>query len=109
MFKGGEGIVTFLVSYVGQWKYPAVADTIREIWMHSAPTFDLMAEMSAAGGNICLSLQQRFMEDQVRELFLKELEENGIPYELRQVISADNAFSQNRSKACVPRGPRMIV
>ena len=92
MFNGGEGIVTFLVSYVGQWKYPAVADPIREIWIHPAPTFDLMAEMSAAGGNICLTIQQRFKEDSVREMFLKELDENGISYDLKQVIAADNAF-----------------
>ena len=92
MFNGGEGIITFLVSYVGQWKYPVVADSIREIWIHSAPTFDLMAEMGAAGGNICLTIQQRFKEDSVREMFLKELDENGISYDLKQVIAADNAF-----------------
>ena len=91
MFNGGEGYVTFLVSYVGQWKYPAVAETMREIWIHAATTFSLMAEIGAAGGNICLTLQQRFREDTVREAFLRELTEKGIPYDLKRVIPADNA------------------
>ena len=37
-------------------------------------------------------MQQRFKEDSVREMFLKELDENGISYDLKHVIAADNAF-----------------
>ena len=91
MFNGGEGFITFLVSYVGQWRYPAVADTMREIWVHPPNTFSLMAEIGAAGGNICLTLQQRFREDTVREAFLKELDEIGIPYTVKRRIPADHA------------------
>lgn len=91
-FNAGEGFMTFLVSYVGQWKYPAVAETMREIWIHPATTFSLLAEIGAAGGNICLTLQQRFQEDSVREAFLKELTKHGIPYELKQVIPVDHAL-----------------
>ncbi len=90
-FNAGEGYITFLVSYIGQWPYPAVTDTIREIWVHPPNTFSLMAEIGAAGGNICLTLQQRFKEDIIREAFLKELDDNNIAYTIRQRIPADHA------------------
>ena len=92
MFNGGEGLITFLVSYVGRWHYPAVADTMREIWVHPPNTFSLMAEIGAAGGNLCLSLQQRFREDTVREAFLRQLEEKSIPFHVVQRIPGDNAW-----------------
>ena len=91
MFNGGEGLITFLVSYIGRWRYGAVADMIREIWVHPPNTFSFMAEIGAAGGNICLTLQQRFREDTVREAFLRQLDENAIPYQLVRCIPGDNA------------------
>ncbi|MBR2532607.1 MAG: hypothetical protein IKE56_08135 [Lachnospiraceae bacterium] len=91
MFRGGEGMITFLVSYIGRWHYPAVADMMRELWIHPPNTFSLMAEINAAGGSICLSLQQRFREDSVREAFLRQLEENSIPYRIVRKIRSDNA------------------
>ncbi|MBQ7175058.1 MAG: hypothetical protein IJR62_06325 [Lachnospiraceae bacterium] len=91
MFRGGEGVITFLVSYVGRWHYPAVADMMCELWVHPPNTFSLMAEINAVGGSICLSLQQRFREDSVREAFLRQLEENGIPYRIVRKIRSDNA------------------
>lgn len=91
MFNGGEGVMTFLVSYVGRWRYPAVAGLMRELWAHPPNTFSLMAEIGAVGGNICLTLQQRFREDSVREAFLRQLEENGVPYCVERRIPIDNA------------------
>ena len=91
IFNGGEGLITFLVSYVGRWRYPAVADVMRELWAHPPNTFSLMAEIGAVGGNICLTLQQRFLEDSVREAFLRQLEENSIPYSVERRIPIDNA------------------
>ena len=91
MFNGGEGVITFLVSYVGRWRYPAVADALCELWAHPPNTFSLLAEIGAVGGNICLTLQQRFTEDTVREAFLRQLDENGIPYTVVRRIPVDNA------------------
>ena len=41
-----------------------------------------MVILGAAGGNISLSIQQRFSEKTVVEAFLSLLKENGIPYEI---------------------------
>ena len=90
MFLAGEGTITFLVSYIGRWRYPAVADIMRELWVHPASTFSLMAEINAVGGSICLGLQQRFREDSVQEAFLRQLEENSIPYRIVRKTRSDN-------------------
>ena len=92
MFNAGEDVITFLVSYVGKWSYPAVAETIREIWAHPSDTFGLMAEIGAVGGSICITLQQHFNEDTVREAFLHQLDENGIPYDVVRKSGIDNAL-----------------
>ncbi len=90
-FSGGDGYVTFLVSYTGKWKHPAVGAYIREFWTHPPNTFSLMVEISAVNGRIFLSVQQRFQEDTVRESFLRQLEAHGIPYTLRRVMESDIA------------------
>ena len=90
-FRGGEGVVTFLVSYTGQWKHPALGRHMRELWAHPPDTFGLMVEVGAAGGKIFLTIQQQFREDTVREAFLRQLEENGVPYALRRVMPSDVA------------------
>jgi len=91
MFNGGEGVVSFLVSYTGKWPYPALGEHMRELWSHPPNTFSLLVEIGAAGGKIFLSIQQRFREDSVREAFLRQLEENGVPYTLRRVMPSDVA------------------
>ena len=55
--------------------------------------FDMVtkAEIGAAGGNLCLTLQQRFREDTVRETFLRQLDEYGIPYHVIRRTPCDNA------------------
>lgn len=90
-FASGEGFVSFLVSYIGKWPYPHIGEYIREIWTHPPNTFSLMVEIGAAGGNIFLTIQQRFKEDSVREAFLQELKECGIPFRVCRVMESDVA------------------
>ena len=90
-FRGGDGYVSFLVSYTGKWKHPAVGEKIREFWTHPPNTFSLMVEIAAVNGKIFLSIQQRFREDAVRESFLRQLERHGIPYTIRCVMPSDIA------------------
>lgn len=91
MFNGGEGVLSFLVSYTGKWPFPALGEHIREFWTHPPNTFSLLVEIAAAGGKIFLSIQQRFREDTVRQAFLRQLEENGVPYTLRRAMPSDVA------------------
>jgi hypothetical protein len=79
------------VSYTGKWKHPAAGAYIREFWTHPPNTFSLMVEIAAVNGRIFLSVQQRFREDTVRECFLRQLEQHGIPYTLRRSMSSDIA------------------
>ena len=90
-FASGEGFVSFLVSYIGKWPYPNIGEYIREIWTHPPNTFSLMVEIGAAGGSIFLTIQQRFKEDSVREAFLQELKEYGIPFRVCRVMESDVA------------------
>lgn len=90
-FASGEGFVSYLVSYIGKWPYPIIGEYIREFWTHPPNTFSLMVEIAAAGGKIFLTIQQRFKEDCVREAFLRELEEYGIPYRVCRVMGSDVA------------------
>ncbi len=88
MFNAGEGFITYLVSYPGKWKYPSIGQYMKEFWTHPPCTFGLMTILGAAGGNISLSIQQRFEESSVVEAFLALLGENGIPY---TVVSKDSS------------------
>ena len=90
-FSGGEGFVSFLVSYTGKWKHPAVGAYIREFWTHPPNTFSLMVEIAAVNGRIFLSVQQRFRENTVREQFLRQLEQHSIPYTLKHRMQSDIA------------------
>ena len=96
-FSGGEGFISFLVSYTGKWKHPAVGAHIREFWTHPPNTFSLMVEIAAVNGRIFLSIQQRFREDTVREQFLRELKRHGIPYTLKRTMQSDIACVVRRS------------
>ena len=91
MFNGGEGYVSFLVSYTGKWQYPAIGEHILELWAHPPNTFSLMVEIGAVNGKIFLTLQQRFREDTVREAFPNQLRKHGIPFEVKRVMGSDIA------------------
>ena len=92
MFSAGEGYISFLVSYVGKWPYTVLGKYIKEFWTHAPNTFSLMAEIAAVNGNFFISIQQRFREDCVREAFLDQLRENGIPCEVLRVVDCDIAY-----------------
>ena len=89
MFNGGEGLITYLVSYTGKWRYADIGNYMREFWAHAPNTFGLTVQIGAAGGKIFLSLQQRFKEDTVCRAFLSQLEQNGIPYVVRREMKSD--------------------
>ena len=88
-FLGGEGRITFLVSYVGKWKDAELGGRIREFWTHAPNSFAMIAELAAAGGKVFVSLQQRFKEDCVREAFLAELEELRVSCTVRRRMALD--------------------
>ncbi len=90
-FTGGDGHVTFLVSYTGKWRHPEMGEHMKEFWTHAPNTFSLSVQVAAAGGKIFLSIQQRFKENTVREAFLRQLEDNGIPYIVRRKMGSDIA------------------
>ncbi len=91
MFNGGEGFISYIVSYPGKWKYPSIGQYMKEFWTHPPCTFSLMVILGAAGGNISLSIQQRFSGSSVVEAFLSLLKENGIPYEVISSGASDVA------------------
>jgi predicted acetyltransferase len=77
---------------------------MREFWLHPPNTFSLMVEIGAAGGKIFLSIQQRFLEDTIREAFLKQLEEHDIPYRICRKAGSDIAHF---SEASVTEGQQL--
>lgn len=91
MFNGGEGLITYLVSYTGKWRYADIGNHIREFWTHAPNTFGLTVQIGAAGGKIFLSIQQRFKEDSICRAFLSQLEQNDIPYVVRREMRSDVA------------------
>ena len=91
MFAAGEGYITYLVSYIGRWPHKDIGEHIKGLYPHPPNTFSLMSIVSAAGGKIYMSVQQRFKEDSVREAFLKQLEMNGISYNIVSKIDTDIA------------------
>ena len=50
---------------------------------------DLVTEIASINGNICLSIHQDFEGDSVANAFLKELEKNNIPYEIKKSVLSD--------------------
>ncbi|MBP3218451.1 MAG: hypothetical protein J6M46_08775 [Lachnospiraceae bacterium] len=91
MFNGGEGLITYLVSYTGKWKYADIGKYMCEFWTHAPNTFGLTVQIGAAGGKIFLSIQQRFEEDSICRAFLSQLKQNGIPYVVRWEMMSDVA------------------
>lgn len=89
MMAGGRQFITHVVSYVGQWKQKAIGSYIDEFWTHVPAAIEFASEISAINGKIGLSIHQKFEDDELMELFFRQLEENGIPYTLKAKISPD--------------------
>ena len=91
MMSGGDTAFTYIVSYVGQWRLKALSPYILEFWTHVPSANSLVIEIAAVNGKIFLSVHQTFREDLIIRSFQRQLEENGIPFQLRQPVKPDNA------------------
>jgi len=79
-------IVTATVSYVGKANYREAERYIRDFRLWTSPASnDLLIEISAVNGRFTLEFIQRFSSPVYVNAFLKELEENGIQYDLQDV------------------------
>lgn len=78
--EGTYDAATYMVSYVGKWKYPQLGKHIREFWTETPTQSFPLIEIAAVNGNICVSFLQPFSERLYYNALLEELRENGIPY-----------------------------
>lgn len=83
-------IITATVSYVGKADYKEAEQYIRDFrgWTSSTST-GLCVEISAVNGRFTLDFLQTFSSPVFVNAFLKELEENGIVYDLQDVNELD--------------------
>lgn len=78
--------VTATVSYVGKANYKEAEQYIRDFRLWTSPASnDLLIEISAVNGRFTLDFIQRFSSPIYVNAFLKELEDNGIVYDLQDV------------------------
>lgn len=82
---------TFVVSYVGKWRFPAIGKYIREFWTHVPYPKGIIAQIAAVNGKIFMSLSQTYEEDFIVQALLQELEDNDIPYVIRRTMDNDDA------------------
>lgn len=81
---GGKLYFTYLVSYVGKWKYEPLSPYIEEFWTHVPNANDLLVEIAAVNGSIFLTFHQEFEEDTIVKSFVNELEKNNISCTARE-------------------------
>ena len=78
--------ITAVVSYVGKANYEKSEQFIRDFRAWTIPVGDeLLIEISAVNGRFTLDFLQMFSDPVFVNAFLKELEENGIEYDLQDV------------------------
>ncbi len=79
-------IVTATVSYVGKADYKEAERYIRDFRTWTSPSGNMMlVEISAVNGRFVLDIIQPFSNPLFVNAFLKELEDNGITYDLQDV------------------------
>ncbi len=79
-------LVTATVSYVGKANYQEAEQYIRDFRLWTSPVSNnLLIEISAVNGRFTLEFIQRFSSPIYVNAFLKELEDNGIVYDLQDV------------------------
>lgn len=79
-------LTTATVSYVGKADYKEAEQYIRDFRTWTAPLGnDLLVEISAVNGRFTLDFLQPFSNPVFVNAFLKELDENGIVYDLQDV------------------------
>lgn len=75
---GTYDAATYIVSYVGRWKYPQLGRHIREFWTETPVGPFPLIEIAAVNGNIFVSFLQPFADRRYYDALLGELKENGI-------------------------------
>ena len=90
MLNKGNSLFTYMVSYVGQWRWQQLSPYILEFWTHVPNVNNLLTEIAAVNGKIFLSLHQNFKEDTVLNCFLRQLDENSISYTVKPPCPNDN-------------------
>ena len=75
---GTYDAATYIVSYVGKWKYPQLGRHIREFWTETPVGPFPLIEVAAVNGNIFVSFLQPFTDRRYYDGLLDELKENGI-------------------------------
>ena len=91
MLMGGIRYFTYMVSYVGKWKYASVEPYILEFWTHVPKANPLLTELAAVNGILFLSIQQGFEGNDYLNAFFDQLKEHGIPYEPTRTKENDTA------------------
>ena len=78
--EGTYEAATYIVSYVGKWKYPQIGRHIREFWTETPVGPFPLIEVAAVNGNIFVSFLQPFQDRRYYDALLDELKENGLEY-----------------------------
>ena len=79
-------LTTATVSYVGKADYKEAEQYIRDFRLWTSPMGNnLLVEISAVNGRFTLAFLQSFSSPVIVNAFLKELDENGIIYDLQDV------------------------
>ena len=81
----GRQTATATVSYVGKANFQGAEPYIRDMRLTTGQTMPLLVEISAVNGVFKLDLMQTFSSDSLVRAFLRELEHEGITYDLQDV------------------------
>lgn len=71
---------SYMVSYVGKWKYEQLENQIKELWAYTPAGLFPVIEISSANGRVFLSIMQPFEEDIYCDAFIEELKDHNISY-----------------------------
>ena len=77
---GTYDATTYIVSYVGRWKYPQLGCHIREFWTETPVGPFPLIEVASVNGNIFVSFLQPFSDRRYYDALIDELKGNGIEY-----------------------------
>jgi hypothetical protein len=85
-----QGVITATVSYVGRANFGEAERYIRDfrLWTSTASN-GMTVEMSAVNGRFTLDFLQTFSSPVFVNAFLRELEDNGIKYDLQDVLGTE--------------------
>ena len=91
MLAGGKRLFSYMVSYVGKWKFKSLEPYILEFWTHVPIANDFLVEIAAVNGKIFLTIHQSFAEENVIHGFLDQLRKHGIPFQIKRTMDNDVA------------------